>query len=960
MAKSGLRNAGIEIKIEGERELNAQINRITKQYEMLSLEVERVKKAYDGERNTAAALNSQLMATQEVIKSLKDQWSAYAQKSEAVSKAIEEQKEKHYQNYLALDKAEKELKAAESTLDNNSEKYKELKKAVETARVEYDKSGATLNDLEKKLYNNEKAMIKNRIATYDWENEEKKLKGYLAETGESADRTAKSIDKYGHVITDTEKNIQSMADNLDFQVAWDVAKEVVGAVSDLYDKLADKIQECVQAYYDFETATISVSKTVSELNEEQAAEMINNLSRSVPLTREEIASVLSQGGQYGISKQGLESFANAMMALASATNIGTEDLASVAQLASLLRTSEDEYERLGSTLTDLGNKTRTTEKDTVHMAQTIAASANIVGLSQAETLGLANALAATGGQARGAGTAMTRFISNLDEAVQNGGEKLEEYAAIAGMTAYEFKTTFKNDAMEGILAVLGGMNDVIENGGSIYEVFQRLGVKNIMEKQNLKNLAVAYDDVVKSVRIAEGAWDDNTALMDEFGKAVNTNNSQITLFENKMEGLRIEFGKWFTEENNIDQLRVAFGYLADDLKEMYKTANDIDNSDDMTIAPWTRYETARDKWANKVVMEHRLPGLADGAARGAIKRASYDSGSDSADYFLRGWTETYGTGAEDPIVQQLGKLEGRFWEYKHEIDAVAEELSESYSKTFDPLKKFSEKGQLSMNQIVDNYKNNADKMAKYADNLAKVLADPTIPDSMKEWIKAQDPSDIYKALDDLVKASPKKLAQWVQSWEESAGSMDESLDDIALSVSGFPDDVIEALRSGNLPSKLYDELYGAGKNGVLGLENGLNDPAAIIALKKAARRLADTVSNIYTNRQEISSPSKKMKRYGQSDVQGLIEGWKSKEQDLQTEVEKMADLTAMSYVSSLAKMSGDINTAISVNTRDYTSILKRMDNKLGRNNTVVIEKPGRSSQSTVNDLERALVRGMLY
>ena len=78
---------GIEIKIEGERELNAQINRITKQYEMLSLEVERVKKAYDGERNTAAALNSQLMATQEVIKSLKDQWSAYAQKSEAVSKA---------------------------------------------------------------------------------------------------------------------------------------------------------------------------------------------------------------------------------------------------------------------------------------------------------------------------------------------------------------------------------------------------------------------------------------------------------------------------------------------------------------------------------------------------------------------------------------------------------------------------------------------------------------------------------------------------------------------------------------------------------------------------------------------------------------------------------------------------------------------------------------------------------
>ena len=265
-----------------------------------------------------------------------------------------------------------------------------------------------------------------------------------------------------------------------------------------------------------------------------------------------------------------------------------------------------------------------------------------------------------------------------------------------------------------------------------------------------------------------------------------------------------------------------------------------------------------------------------------------------------------------------------------------------------------------MNQIVDNYKNNADKMAKYADNLAKVLADPTIPDSMKEWIKAQDPSDIYKALDDLVKASPKKLAQWVQSWEESAGSMDESLDDIALSVSGFPDDVIEALRSGNLPSKLYDELYGAGKNGVLGLENGLNDPAAIIALKKAARRLADTVSNIYTNRQEISSPSKKMKRYGQSDVQGLIEGWKSKEQDLQTEVEKMADLTAMSYVSSLAKMSGDINTAISVNTRDYTSILKRMDNKLGRNNTVVIEKPGRSSQSTVNDLERALVRGMLY
>lgn len=1002
MASKGYRSAGILIEIQGEKEYTARIKTIREETKALEKELKLVEAQFAGERNTLEALSKEYKANADILKNLGKEHKELIARGQRIQKQLDDETKAHNRLSYVLEYERKILEVYGRVYGENSQKYKDQKRAVEEAQVAYDRSTSKIDDLNRAYSKNTSEIKENEIKAAGLQSRNKQVKAGLDDMEKSGKNTTNMFDKMGKTLGATAEETERLREQLQFHQLVQYAREGGQIIIDMFQKIADKVQETIQSYYDFEKAVISVSKTVPNLSDEDAAAMISSLSGALPLTREEIAQILSQGGQYGISREGLEAYGKAMAALASATNIGVGDLSMVAQLASILGAADDDYMKMASTLTDLGNKTRTTEKDTVHMAQTMASTANIIGLTQAETLALANSLSAYGGMARGAGTAMNRFLSSLHEAVLRGGDDLDAFAQVAGMTGEQFRTVFERDAMDAILAVLKGMNQVVESGGDIYSTFDKLDINNSIDKQNLKNLAVGYDELVRTLDIANTAWDENTALMTEFNKAVETNTSQVTLYENALDDLKATLGELNNESIGIPKLRTVFTELINEINDDLKNPNGIRSKiasfiEDIKIPFQDFAETmfGEDTPFGKVFGKNSPFGKIAGSLNpfssitkfiddwiaDLVRKANlrkYDF-SGSEDYYSQMARDFIGTansafqkvlnGASSPVsMMPLEEMWGEAFTkgfdnitttmggMTSEAQVSAEKIKESLTSIYDSMDKFSAKSQINLKDWIKNLKDNAKAMADYSANLEIVMNDDRINESVKEFIRTHGMEETYNIVGDLAKGGNDKLVEELnKAFDGWSQQIDDSTEQVVTSFDGLFGEAKTAMEESDLPGKTNEFALDV----IEGFTSGIDDN--LDAIHTSVSGMADAIVTTFTDSMQINSPSKVMHGLGEYAVEGLIEGMESKEGEAILAAQRLAEKAALSYNLTMGRLIGQINATYTVTGKDYTNVLNQISRNTGRQHTVVVNNSGgRSSQSAVNDLERALVRGMLY
>ena len=316
-----------------------------------------------------------------------------------------------------------------------------------------------------------------------------------------------------------------------------VAAGIATALKEVYEYFAD----CAQASMDFESAMTGVAKTTDLTDDELSAmsDAIKEMSTEIPATTEELAAIAESAGQLGIHKESLLDFTEIMAMLGTSTNMTADEAAtSLSRLANITGMSQEDFDRLGATIVDLGNNLATTEKEIVDMSMRIAGAGAQVGMTEAEIMSFSGALSSVGIEAEAGGSAFSTLISNMSLAVQQGGDGLEQFADVAGMSASEFAAAFEEDAAGAIIQFI--------QGRSAIAVLDDMGLSDIRMRDALLRAAGASDVFTNALQIGSNAWDENTALVNEATKRYATTQSQLTMMQNAYKNLKVAIGDAYT------------------------------------------------------------------------------------------------------------------------------------------------------------------------------------------------------------------------------------------------------------------------------------------------------------------------------------------------------------------------------------------------------------------------------
>lgn len=296
---------------------------------------------------------------------------------------------------------------------------------------------------------------------------------------------------------------------------------------------------------DFESAFAGVKKTVDATDAELAklGQGIRDMAKEMPPAATEIAGVAEAAGQLGIKTPNILDFTKTMVMLGDSTNMSAEEAAtSLARLANITGMSQKDFDKLGSTIVDLGNNMATTESEITAMGLRLAGAGSQIGLTEAQTMSFAAALSSVGIEAEAGGSAFSKVMVDMQLATEKGGKKLEQFASVAGMSASEFKTAFETDASGAIIAFIKGLGDAESKGQSAIGILDEMGISEVRLRDTLLRAAGASDVFSEALSIGTNAWEENSALTNEAAQRYETLQSKMGIMKNKLTDVGITIG----------------------------------------------------------------------------------------------------------------------------------------------------------------------------------------------------------------------------------------------------------------------------------------------------------------------------------------------------------------------------------------------------------------------------------
>jgi TP901 family phage tail tape measure protein len=290
----------------------------------------------------------------------------------------------------------------------------------------------------------------------------------------------------------------------------------------------------------FEQAFTGVEKTVDG-TEAQLAELektLRSMARTGLGSFEELAAIGEAGGALGIARDSLDEFVDVVARLAVSTDLTSESAATaLGQLSNVLHLSESDLEDFGDSLVALGNAGASTESQIVEMAARFGAAGNAAGLSKEEILALSSAVASMGIEVEAGGSSLSRVFSNVATAIGTGGEEVQAFTDLLGISAKEFRKRWSEDALGTFQDFLGELSKLDQFGQA--KVLEDAGITGVRDINAVRLMAQNFEFLNEQLEIAENA---TGALGTESDKFLQTTARQ-----------------WFTLKQNVRDAAAVLG-----------------------------------------------------------------------------------------------------------------------------------------------------------------------------------------------------------------------------------------------------------------------------------------------------------------------------------------------------------------------------------------------------------------
>ena len=295
----------------------------------------------------------------------------------------------------------------------------------------------------------------------------------------------------------------------------------------------------VRTFIQLEDSWAGVEKVTNATAEELAflRQEMNDLvtAGGVPLSVTDMYGIAEAAGRLGIEIGNVRGFAETVAMLGTVTNMTADSAATyMAQFATVMQMPQAQFDQLGATLVGLGNNMATTESDIMRMGARLTGAGSAIGLAESEVLGFAAAFSALGISAEAGGTAFTNVMLGINDAVFDGGEKLDLFASVAGKGVDEFANLFRDDAATAIVYFVEGLGRLQDEGENTNEILGNLGFNGVNVTDILRRGAGAGDTLRTAIGLANQSWEENTALTEAAGKRYATTAAQMQVFRNTM------------------------------------------------------------------------------------------------------------------------------------------------------------------------------------------------------------------------------------------------------------------------------------------------------------------------------------------------------------------------------------------------------------------------------------------
>ena len=614
------------------RTINQQIKEAESTFRLAGAGVENYEKTIAGTESKLSMLGQKLTQQQRAV--------------EQYSRALVAANDKLKENYNRHQDYTQRLEQAKA-------RQEDLRFEVEAATVAYENYRDSLGETDSATIaakqNLERYQEEYADATAEVTKLEGQVKALQKTMQNSADAVSKAQTDLNNAkasVRETEAEIRKLTEQLyRMQSAWTQAGESLTAISKKCETISKAMTKAgksltthvtapitalgtaaVKASVDYEYAFADVRKTVDATEEEydRLSQSVKQMSTEVAASAEDIAEVMSIAGQLGIENEHLAEFTRTMIDLGNSTNLVAADAASeAARFANIMGMSQGQFQNLGSALVDLGNNYATTESEILAMSMRLAGAGKQVGLSEAQILGFATALSSVGIEAQMGGSAFSKALVKMEVASATGGDALEDFAKVSGMTAKQFKALWDSDPAAAFQSFIVGLSKMDEEGESAIATLEEIGIKEVRLRDTLLRSTNATELFSRAQETANRAWRENAALTNEANKRYATTKSRLTNLKNTALMFARQIG---------DDLNPTIQQIIDKANALLQKFLSLDATQRQSIVKWAAFAAA----VGPVVLVLGKVVGAVGTVTGALGKAFTAIGKFSASVSMAG------------------------------------------------------------------------------------------------------------------------------------------------------------------------------------------------------------------------------------------------------------------------------------------------------------------------------------